>query len=186
MEPNGNFGAARHSFRPCAPASIRPKDSLFREAAVEPSVALDAVKGVIAAIAATIVLALLMMLNNNMGWVPGLDLVSHFMTLAGSTEPMTGWIVFAIVLALIGGLVFSLLDAHLDRPEGWEEILRGLLFGLGAFLLAGILIMPMSGGEAFGMKYGIGGPIYLAIAFLVYGGVMGFIYGMMRPEPATE
>ena len=147
---------------------------------------MDAVKGVIAAIVATAVLAGLMMLNQNMGWVPGLDLVASFMKLAGSTEIVTGWIVFAVVLALIGGLVFSLLDAHLDRPEGWEEIARGLLFGVGAFLLVGILVMPMSGADAFAMRYGIGGPIYLAIVFLVYGAVMGFIYGMMRPEPATE
>jgi hypothetical protein len=124
--------------------------------------------------------------NQTMQWVPGLDLVSSFMKLAGSTEILTGWIVFGIVLAFIGGLVFSLLDAHLDKPEGAEEFVRGGLFGLGAFLLVGILVMPMSGADAFAMRYGVGGPIYLAIAFLVYGVVMGGIYGLMRPEPATE
>jgi hypothetical protein len=146
----------------------------------------DAVKGILAAIVATAVLAALMWANQSMQWVPGLDLVSSFMRLAGSTEMMTGWIVFGVVLALIGGLVFSLLDAHLDRPEGYEEFVRGALFGVGAFLLVGILVMPMSGADAFAMKYGWGGPIYLAIVFLVYGAVMGGIYGLMRPEPVTE
>lgn len=153
---------------------------------MEPNVVMDAVKGVIAAIAATIVVALLMMANKSMGWVPGLDLVASFMLLAGSLEMMTGWIVFGVVLALIGGLVFSLLDAHLDRPVGAEELVRGGLFGIGAFLMVGVLVMPMSGGDAFGMKYGIGGPILLAIVFIIYGAVMGGLYGLMRPEPATE
>jgi hypothetical protein len=156
------------------------------DAPVEPSVIKDAVKGILAAIVATAVLAALMWANQSMQWVPGLDLVSSFMRLAGSTEMMTGWIVFGVVLALIGGLVFSLLDAHLDRPEGYEEFVRGALFGVGAFLLVGILVMPMSGADAFAMKYGWGGPIYLAIVFLVYGAVMGGIYGLMRPEPVTE
>ena len=156
------------------------------EAPVEPSVVKDAFKGIAAAIVATVVLAGLMWLNQTMQWVPGLDLVSSFMVLAGSTEMTTGWIVFAVVLALIGGLVFSLLDAHLDRPEGFEEFVRGMLFGAGAFLLVGILVMPMAGHDAFALKFGVGGPIYLAIVFLVYGAVMGGIYGMMRPEPATE
>lgn len=156
------------------------------ESPVEPSVFMDALKGIVAAVVATAVLAGLMYLNQNMQWVPGLDLVASFMKLSGSVEIVTGWIVFGVVLALIGGLVFSLLDAHLDKPEGWEEIARGLLFGVGAFLLVGVLVMPMSGADAFAMKYGIGGPIYLAVVFLVYGAVMGFIYGMMRPEPATE
>ena len=158
----------------------------MEEAPIEPTVVKDAFKGIAAAIVATAVLAGLMWANQTMQWVPGLDLVSSFMILAGSTEIMTGWIVFGVVLALIGGLVFSLLDAHLDRPEGWEEILRGALFGLGAFLIVGILVMPMSGHEAFAMKYGWGGPIYLFIVFIVYGAVMGAIYAMMRPEPATE
>lgn len=153
---------------------------------MEPSVAKDAVKGVIAAIAATIVLALLLMANKSMGWVPGLDLIASFMILAGSLDMMTGWIVFGVVLALVGGLVFSLLDAHLDRPIGAEEFLRGALFGVGAFLIVGVLVMPMSGADAFGMKYGIGAPILLAVVFIVYGAVMGGIYGMMRPEPASE
>jgi hypothetical protein len=158
----------------------------MEEAPIEPSVVKDAVKGIIAAIVATAVLAGLMWANQTMQWVPGLDLVSSFMKLAGSTEILTGWIVFGVVLALIGGLVFSLLDAHLDKPEGFEEFVRGALFGLGAFLLVGILVMPMSGHDAFAIKYGWGGPIYLFIAFIVYGAVMGGIYGMMRPEPVTE
>jgi hypothetical protein len=158
----------------------------MEESPIEPTVVKDAVKGIIAATAATAVLAGLMWANQTMQWVPGLDLVSSFMRLAGSTEILTGWIVFGVVLALVGGLVFSLLDAHLDRPEGWEEILRGALFGVGAFLLVGILVMPMSGADAFAMKYGWGGPIYLAVVFIVYGAVMGGIYGMMRPEPVTE
>lgn len=156
------------------------------EAPVEPSVFKDALKGIVAAVVASAILAGLVYLNQNMGWVPGLDLVGSFMKLAGSTELTTGWIVYGVVLAVIGGLVFSLLDAHLERPEGWEEVARGLLFGVGAFLLVGILVMPMSGADAFALRYGIGGPIYLAIVFLAYGAVMGFVYGMMRPEPATE
>jgi hypothetical protein len=156
------------------------------DAPVEPGVARDAVKGVLAATVATVVLAGLMYANQTMQWVPGLDLVSSFMKLAGSTDIMTGWIVFGVVLALVGGLLFSLLDAHLDRPQGFEEFVRGMLFGVGAFLLVGILVMPMSGADAFAIKYGIGGPIYLAVVFIVYGAIMGGLYGMMRPEQATE
>jgi hypothetical protein len=155
------------------------------EANMEDSVILDTGKGIVAGIAATIVLALLMFLKDAAGIAPGVNLVSAMMTLAGISTPLYGWIMFFVISALIVGATFAALDAHMMRPEGWEELARGGLFGVGIWLLVMIFLMPMTSAGAFAMKHGMMAPIVMFVAFVIYGVVLGGVYGALRPEPAT-
>jgi hypothetical protein len=79
--------------------------------------------------------------------------------------------------------VFAALDAHLERPEGAEELVRGALFGVGIWLLTMIFLMPMTGGSAFAMKFGIAAPAALFVMQVIQGMIMGGVYGALRPEP---
>jgi hypothetical protein len=150
---------------------------------MESSVFLDTGKGIIAGIVGAIALALLMFLKDAMGLVPDVSLLAPLMKLAGTTSTLNGWIVFFVINALIVGAVFAALDAHLERPEGPEEFVRGALFGVGLWVLTMIFLMPMSGAGAFAMNYGMTAPIVLFAAQLIQGMIMGGVYGALRPEP---
>lgn len=150
---------------------------------MEDSIFLDTGKGIIAGIAGSIALALLMLLKDAVGIAPDLSLIAAFMELAGVTTPITGWIIFFVINALIIGAVFAALDAHLERPEGSEEIVRGALFGVGLWFLTMILLMPMTRAGSFAMHYGIIAPVVMFIAQVIQGMIMGGVYGALRPEP---
>jgi uncharacterized membrane protein YagU involved in acid resistance len=88
-----------------------------------------------------------------------------------------GWIMhfgIGIVLALI----YAFVAPRLPGPPA----LRGALYGLAPFLVAQIVVMPMMGMPVFS------GSIAMAmgslIGHLVYGGVVGAIYG--HPAEAVE
>jgi hypothetical protein len=152
---------------------------------MEDSIFLDTGKGIIAGIAGAITLALLLLLKDVIGLVPDLSLIAAFMKLASVTSTMTGWIIFFVINALIIGAVFAALDAHLDRPEGLEEIVRGALFGVGLWFLTMILLMPMTAAGTFALNYGVIAPAIMFVVQVIQGMVMGGVYGALRPEPVT-
>jgi hypothetical protein len=98
---------------------------------------------------------------------------------------MKGWIIFFVINALIIGAVFAALDAHLERPEGSEEIVRGALFGVGLWFLTMILLMPMTAAGTFALNYGVIAPAIMFVVQVIQGMVMGGVYGALRPEPVT-
>jgi hypothetical protein len=161
---------------------IRARACLL-EVAMESSVFLDTGKGIIAGIVGALALALLMFAKDAIGLVPEVSLLAPLMKLAGTTSALNGWIVFFVINALFVGAVFAALDAHLERPEGSEELMRGALFGVGLWVLTMIFLMPMAGAGAFAMNYGITAPVALFAAQLIQGMVMGGVYGALRPEP---
>ncbi len=152
---------------------------------MEDNIFLDTGKGIIAGIVGSIVLALLLYVKDMAGLVPDLSLITAFMKLAGVTSTTTGWIIFFVINALIIGAVFAALDAHLERPEGSEEIVRGALFGVGLWFLTMILLMPMTAAGTFAMNYGAIAPAIMFAAQVIQGMVMGGVYGALRPEPVT-
>ena len=150
---------------------------------MESSIFVDTGKGILAGIVGALALALLLFLKDTVGFVPEVNLLTPLMKLAGTTSTTTGWIVFFVINALVVGAVFAALDAHLERPEGAEEFVRGALFGVGLWLLTMIFIMPMGGSGTFGMRYGLIAPIVMFAAQVIQGTVMGGVYGALRPEP---
>lgn len=150
---------------------------------MERSIILDTGKGIIAGVVGSFTLALLLVAKDLLGVAPDLNLIGAFMKLAGVTSPISGWVIFFVINALIIGFFFAALDAHLERPEGWEEIARGALFGVGLWILTMILLMPMTAGGAFALNYGAAAPIFMAVAQVLQGMVMGAVYGALRPEP---
>ena len=150
---------------------------------MESSVFVDTGKGIIAGVVGAIALALLLFLKDTIGLVPEVNLLTPLMKLSGTTSVMTGWIVFFVINALLVGAVFAALDAHLERPGGGEELLRGALFGVGLWVLTMIFIMPMAGAGTFAMRYGMIAPVVMFGAQVIQGMVMGGVYGALRPEP---
>lgn len=90
---------------------------------------------------------------------------------------LLGWaahLMIGIILALIYAVVASSLPG--------APALRGALFGLAPWLIVMLIMMPMSGMPMFGGT--VAGAMGSLIGHLVYGAVVGAIYG--RPDAVKE
>ncbi|MGA9838132.1 MAG: DUF6789 family protein [Gemmatimonadaceae bacterium] len=94
--------------------------------------------------------------------------------------PSVGWLVDLAV-----GIVFALIYAgYLDRRLPGTSIGRGLLFGFIVFIVAQLVFAPLTGSGVFS-----GGDIVLLagglLGHLVYGVVVGYIYGDAGKHPVS-
>jgi uncharacterized membrane protein YagU involved in acid resistance len=101
-------------------------------------------------------------------------------TAYGSVGPVVGWTIHLVV-----GVTLSLVyaAAFVGRLPG-PPVTRGLLYGLVIFLFAQLVFVPLVGGGAFSK----GDPSMLIgslIGHLVYGGLLGAIYGRGSSESST-
>lgn len=80
--------------------------------------------------------------------------------------------------AIVWGGLFAWLDPHLPGNSHW---LKGVTFGVGAWLLMMIAIMPMAGAGLFGMNFGMMAPAMTLMLHVIFGAVLGGVYGAERP-----
>ena len=76
-----------------------------------------------------------------------------------------------------------MLDPYL--PGGSHSV-KGIVFGVGAWLLMMIVVMPMAGAGLFGMNLGIMAPIMTFILHVIYGAVLGAVYGAGSSETISS
>lgn len=141
-------------------------------------------KGMIAGFVATVVLSALMLMKSAMGLMPELDIAQMLGGMLGG-GPGVGWIAHFLIGTVIWGILFAYLDPQLPGGSHW---LRGVVFGMGAWILMMIAVMPMAGAGLFGMKLGIMAPIMTAMLHAIYGAVLGGTFGALlgriRPSVA--
>ncbi len=129
-------------------------------------------KGVLGGIVATAVMSALMLMKSAMGFMPQLDVIQMLSTMM-SVSPVIAWFVHFGIGAM-WGLLFAL--AYNVIPGG-SALAKGVLFGAGAWLLMMVMVMPMAGAGFFGMKMGLMAPMMTLVLHLVFGAVMGLVYG---------
>ena len=142
----------------------------------------DLGKGIVAGIIATAAAAAILAGKGLFGIMPDFDVIAMLTAVAGSTWPGLGWIVFFGGGGIVWGVVFALLDARVEATTGAGELARGLFFGFLLWLVVMLMFMPVMGAGAFGMKFGVGAPFVCLVADLIYGLVLGAVYGAMHPE----
>jgi hypothetical protein len=124
-------------------------------------------KGIVAGFLATLALSLL------------LDPISILVGAVGVASPMIGWLTHLFVGTVIWGPIFAIVHDHISGPS-W---LRGLVFGIAAWLLVMLVIMPLSGAGLFAIGLGIATPSVTFIVHALYGALLGEIYGrLLSPE----
>ena len=138
-------------------------------------------KGMIAGFVATIALSLLMMAKSVMGLMPDLNVIAMLTSMAhtymGLPQTMLiGWILHFAIGTIAWGILFVLLAPHLP---GTNPIVKGLIFGTIAWLAMMIIVMPMAGTGVFGWKFGMMAPVATWMLHLVYGAVLGYVYGKL-------
>ncbi|SMF83996.1 hypothetical protein SAMN06265365_1526 [Tistlia consotensis] len=137
-------------------------------------------RGMISGFFATVALSLLMMIKSKMGMIPEFDIISMLGAMAGHVVGVTDWNVGWLLHFLIGTLVWGPSFARLhDRLPGTSSIMRGVVFGVLAWLLMMGLLMPMAGAGFFGRSLGVVAPSLALVLHLEFGTVLGLAYGRL-------
>ena len=133
-------------------------------------------EGVRAGLVATAILSMLMVMKAAMGLMPTLDIISMLSGLMGC-GPVRGWIADFMIGAFIFGGMFALLEPTLPGGKLW---LKGVIFGVGAWLAMMLAVMPMAGAGFFGMNLGMVAPIMTLVLHVIYGAVLGCVYAALQ------
>lgn len=132
-------------------------------------------KGMIAGFVATLVLSGLMLMKAKMGVMPQLDPINMITTMMGASSPAVGWIVHFMIGTLLWGLIFAWIAPRLPGAMWW----RGMVFSVGPWLIMMAAMMPMAGAGFFGLSLGIGAPLMTLMMHLIYGALLGGVYGSL-------
>ncbi len=132
-------------------------------------------KGMAAGLAATLVLSAIMLMKSSMGIMPELNTIKMLSTMLDGGNPAVGWAAHF----MIGTVVWGLLFAAISRPGLTGYWWRGALFGVGAWLLMMVVVMPMAGAGVFGLNLGIMAPVMTLVLHLIYGAVLGAVYAAL-------
>ena len=91
-----------------------------------------------------------------------------------------------IVGVVVWGLLFGAYDAVAVRPAYW---LKGLIFGVFAWLMMMLAFMPLAKQGIFGYRLGTKAALVMLAVHLLYGLVLGVVYGLLTawsPAKAPE
>ena len=137
-------------------------------------------KGVIAGFFATLVISAIMLLLTAMG-LTQFDIVTLIDRL-GSIGRVGAWVDHFIVGTLLWGAIFA----------GFETVtpkaplrLKGVIFGVGAWVLMMLIFMPAVGAGLFGTGLGIAEPLGMLLLHLVYGVALGVAFGVIDAQVET-
>jgi uncharacterized membrane protein YagU involved in acid resistance len=137
--------------------------------------------GIIAGFIATIVLSALMMLKSSMGLMPELNVITMLTHMGAQfaalpQTPTTGWLMHFAICSLLWGALFALTN-NIWPSSSYTG--KGVAFGIVAWVLMMLIPMPMAGAGLFGLNLGIAAPIATFILHVIYGAVLGGVYGLM-------
>ena len=124
-------------------------------------------KGIVAGFLATFVLSVL------------LDPMAMVARTAGVLSPTLGWTLHFLIGSVIWGAGFALVHDLLRGPS-W---LRGIAFGIVSWIVLVAAILPLTRGGLFGVEIGLAASIAMLLVHMIYGTVLGGIYGaLIAPE----
>jgi len=136
-------------------------------------------RGLIAALTATVVVSLLMLLKQALGFMPNVNLVMELANALGYHSAAAGWTAHLIIGVLVWGLLFSWLDRYM-RFAHW---VNGLFFASVVWLGVMLIVLPAAGRGLFGFRgLELGTPTVTLILHWIYGFVLGSVYGLLQPE----
>ncbi|MEP7206940.1 MAG: DUF6789 family protein [Casimicrobiaceae bacterium] len=141
-------------------------------------------KGLMAGFVGTVVLSAIMMIKAAMGFMPQLDVIGMLSNMLGGSRA-TGWLAHFVIGTVIWGLLYTAVFGAAPDGHWW----RGIVLGIAAWLMMMVVVMPMAGAGLFGMSMGIVAPVMTLMLHVVYGWVLGAVYGTLvrrsgAPTPA--
>ncbi len=133
------------------------------------------IRGAEAGLVATIVLSAIMLMKGMMGLMPELDVVAMLAVMMHSSA-MMGWIAHFMIGAFVWGVSYAVLQGSIP---GGNDMMKGVVFGVGAWMIMMLAVMPMAGAGMFGMKLGMMAPVMTMMLHAIFGAVLGGVYGRL-------
>lgn len=125
--------------------------------------------------AATVVLSMIMVAKGMMGLMPELNVIAMLSSMM-KTAPIFGWAAHFMIGALAWGLGFVAVSRMLP---GSTDLAKGISFGVVAWVMMMVAVMPMAGAGIFGLKMGMVAPLMTLMLHVIYGAVLGLVYGKL-------
>lgn len=138
-------------------------------------------RGIAAGLAATAALSMIMIAKGMMGLMPQLDVIAMLSSMM-KTAPVVGWIMHFMIGMLAWGLGFVAFYRFLP---GSSDLSKGISFGIVAWVMMMLAIMPMAGAGLFGLKMGMTAPIMTLMLHVIFGAVLGFTYSKLGNGQST-
>ena len=144
-----------------------------------------AVRGLLAGLIATAVLALVVLLELQLDLLPDLNIVQLIAAAAGELlgvpeTPAAGWTLLFLIGA-VWGLVFGWIQ---DRLPGRSGLARGLVFAVFVWVVMMIVFMPIAGAGWFGLERSPMAPVVALVMHLIFGAVMGGVFAALPRQAA--
>jgi Family of unknown function (DUF6789) len=133
-------------------------------------------KGLIAGFIATVVVTVAMVLHRSLGIAPQVDVVGLIDRL-GSIGRNGAWADHFIIGTILWGALFAGLDFVTPKGAYW---MKGLIFGVGAWVAMMVIFMPIMGAGLFGADLGIEAPVVTLVLHLIYGLTLGVTFGLLN------
>ena len=139
-------------------------------------------KGIVAGFAATLVLSMIMVAKGMMGLMPELNVIAMLSSMM-NTAPAIGWVIHFMIGMLAWGIGFAM---FFNVLPGNSNLTKGISFGIAAWVLMMVMIMPMAGAGLFGLNMGMMAPAMTLMLHAIYGAVLGLVFGKLGiPKAAT-
>ena len=143
-------------------------------------------KGMVAGFIATVVLSVLMLMKQQMGLVPQLNPIEDIVHVADHLTGMTlalpfAWIGHFVLGTVAWGIIYAALQASLPGAQ----VVKGLIFGALAWLAMMIFFTPLAGHGLFALSLGPQATVATLVLHLVYGAVLGEIYGLLATKQSS-
>lgn len=133
--------------------------------------------GFLAGFIATAVLSAIMAAKTMMGVMPELDVVAMLSMMMGAPL-IVGWLAHLMIGTLAWGGGFAVFYGLIP---GGNATVKGIVFGVAAWLAMMIMVMPMAGAGIFGMSFGIMAPMLTLVLHIIFGAVLGGVFGARVP-----
>lgn len=135
------------------------------------------IRSMIAGFAATVVLSILMVMKGMMGLMPELDVIAMLSQMSQDMMGIGGaglaWLMHFMIGTVLWGILFALLY---EKLPGTAAVVKGISFGVLAWLMMMILPMPMAGAGLFGLNLGMMAPVMTLILHVIFGAVLGYVF----------
>lgn len=133
-------------------------------------------KGLLAGLAATVVLSALMVMKGMMGVMPALDIAKMLAGMMGSPDsPLMGWAAHFVIGVVGYGIAIALLGYRF----GGSPTISGIIIGVVGWLMMMVVLMPMAGAGMFAMSMGAMAPVMTLVLHLIFGAVLGWTFGKL-------
>ncbi|ANF23822.1 DUF6789 family protein [Stutzerimonas stutzeri] len=131
-------------------------------------------KAFVAGFIATLVLSMMMVVKSMFGLMPQLDVIAMLSGMLG-VSLVGAWVVHF----LVGTVGYGIAIALLSRTRPSPEVVSGLILSVIGWLIMMLGMMPMAGKGLFGMQIGIMAPLMTLMLHLIFGAILGWVYGKM-------